>query len=106
MAALTSFADFTRRSRDAQLNAGVVFIETPIGPIGNSDVAMLTWLSWRRCRMEPPGAKAMPLSTKTLCELVSSLRAGLHELGVPDLPQWAKVLFPNPRLECSWFHLA
>lgn len=90
LAAVTSFAEFTKRSLSVQREHGVQFLITPVGLIGVSEASVLTWLSWRRNRMALPSSKGMPISVKTLRELFSGLRSGLHELEIPDLPAWAK----------------
>ena len=99
MCSLESFVDFTRRSMACQEELGMTFLQTPLGPIGSTEAAVLTWLSWRRHKMALPDDRRMPLGAKRLKDLLSQLRTGLFELGVVDVPHWAK---PNDKMPATF----
>ena len=98
LAVLQNFVLFTQKTKLEQEAHGLSFLETPLGPIGVSLRQVLAWMSWLRHHGLNPGADSQPLTSKTLLNRFSQLRAGLYHLGVqPADASWAWITTDIPR---------
>ena len=68
----------------------MTFFDTPLGEVGADEMQVLLWLAWQRYYGKHPATVPKPMSAATLRNHLGSLRRGLFECNLSEMPPWAK----------------